>query len=165
MIIFPIVFQWWCLQRWQICRGCRWYRRQFATGVVDTGGKFVTGINNTSKTGGEICHRCRWLTCEYIRKFSKKFETVLMEYSGAGGKLIHEKNQKQKISLHGPFKLRPLRKPSYKLTNYCVLWEFQTLLSSSGFQSFPVSESTTSLQYASLFPNSAFSVGFKICTV
>jgi hypothetical protein len=42
----------------------------------------------------------RWctLTCEYLRKFSKKFETVLMEYSGAGGKLFHEKNQKQKIS-------------------------------------------------------------------
>ncbi len=28
----------------------------------------------------------------------KKFETVLMGYTGAGGKLIHEKNQKQKIS-------------------------------------------------------------------
>ncbi len=41
---------------------------KFATGVVDTG------------------------------EFSKKFETVLMGYSGAGGKLIHEKNQKQKIS-------------------------------------------------------------------
>ncbi len=26
------------------------------------------------------------------REVSKKFETVLMEYSGAGGKLIHEKN-------------------------------------------------------------------------
>jgi hypothetical protein len=33
-----------------------------------------------------------------VREFSKKFEMVLMEYSGAGGKLIHEKNQKQKIS-------------------------------------------------------------------
>jgi hypothetical protein len=38
------------------------------------------------------------LNCEYLREFSKKFETVLKEYSGAGGKLIHEKNQKQKIS-------------------------------------------------------------------
>jgi hypothetical protein len=38
------------------------------------------------------------LTCEYLREFSKKFETVLMGYLGAGGKLIHEKNQKQKIS-------------------------------------------------------------------
>ncbi len=28
-----------------------------------------------------------------------------MECSGAGGKLIHEKNQKQKISWHCPFKL------------------------------------------------------------
>ncbi len=27
-----------------------------------------------------------------------------MRYSGAGGKLIHEKNQKQKISWHCPFK-------------------------------------------------------------
>jgi hypothetical protein len=27
-----------------------------------------------------------------------------MEYSGAGGKLIHEKNQKQKISWHWPMK-------------------------------------------------------------
>ncbi len=27
-----------------------------------------------------------------------------MEYSVAGGKLIHEKNQKQKISGHSPFK-------------------------------------------------------------
>ncbi len=50
------------------------------------GGKFATGINNTSKTGGKICrcrwhrwqigYRCRWyrwctLTCEYLREFSK----------------------------------------------------------------------------------------------
>ena len=28
-----------------------------------------------------------------------------MEYLGAGGKLIHEKNQKQKISWHCPFKM------------------------------------------------------------
>jgi hypothetical protein len=38
------------------------------------------------------------LTCEYLREFSKKFETVLMGHSGAGGKLIHKKNHKQKIS-------------------------------------------------------------------
>ncbi len=57
-----------------------------------------------------ICHRCqrhRWSTliCEYLREFSKKFETILMGYSGAGGKLIHEKNQEQKISWHCPFKV------------------------------------------------------------
>jgi hypothetical protein len=33
-----------------------------------------------------------------------KFEMVLKEYTGAGGKLTHEKNQKQKISRHCPFK-------------------------------------------------------------
>ncbi len=48
-----------------------------------------------------ICHRCRWhqwqtLSCQNLREFSKNFETVLTEYSGAGGNLIHEKNQKQK---------------------------------------------------------------------
>jgi len=36
---------------------------------------------------------------EPLRKFSKKFEMALMVYSGAWGKLIHEKkNQKSKIS-------------------------------------------------------------------
>ncbi len=54
------------------------------------------------------CHQCRWyrrctLTCEYLREFSKKFETVLMGYSGSGEKMTHEKNQKQKISLLCPF--------------------------------------------------------------
>ncbi len=56
-----------------------------------------------------ICHRCqrqRWctLTCEYLREFSKKFEMILMLLSGAWGKVIHEKNLKQKISWHCPFK-------------------------------------------------------------
>ncbi len=40
---------------------------KFATGVVDTGSKFA-------------------LTCEYLHKFSNKFEMVLMGYFGAGGK-------------------------------------------------------------------------------
>jgi hypothetical protein len=39
---------------------------KFASGVVDTGAWCT-------------------LTCEYLREFSKKFETVLMGYSGAGG--------------------------------------------------------------------------------
>jgi hypothetical protein len=47
--------------------------------IVDTGGKFATGVVDT-------------------REFSKKFENALMIYSGAWGQLIHEKNQKQKIS-------------------------------------------------------------------
>jgi hypothetical protein len=47
---------------------------KFATVVVDTGGS----------------------TCEYLCEFSKKFETVLMGYSGAGGKWIHEKTRSKK---------------------------------------------------------------------
>ncbi len=48
-----------------------------------------------------ICHQCqrhRWCTlnCEYLREFSEKFETALLVYSGACGKLIHEKSQKSR---------------------------------------------------------------------
>ncbi len=127
---------------------------KFATGIVDTGGKFATGINNTSEIGGkicrrphwyrqqfcrrcrwhrwQICHRCRWyrwctLTCDYLREFSKKFETVLMQYSGAGGKLIHQKNQKQKISWHCPFNMWiSLLKSTKK--NFLLKWILQNIL-------------------------------------
>ncbi len=47
---------------------------------------FKQCIINIRKTGGKICRRCCWYG-----------------YSGAWGKLIHEKNQKQKISWHCPF--------------------------------------------------------------
>jgi hypothetical protein len=60
---------------------------KFAAGVVDIGGKFGTGVVDT---GGA--------PCEYLREFPKKFETVLMEYSAAGGKLIHEKKTRSKKS-------------------------------------------------------------------
>ncbi len=53
---------------------------KFDTGVVDTGGNFAAGVIDT---GG-----APWR--EYLREFLKKFETVLIEYSGAGGKLIHD---------------------------------------------------------------------------
>jgi hypothetical protein len=39
---------------------------KFATGVVDTGGNFAAGVVDTGGT----------LTREYLREFSKKFETV-----------------------------------------------------------------------------------------
>ncbi len=56
-----------------------------------------------------ICHRFRWhrwctSSREYLREFSKKFEMAVIVYSHAWGKLIHEKNQKSKISWHCPFK-------------------------------------------------------------
>ncbi len=86
---------------------CRWYRWQIFRGIVDTGGKFATGVNNTRGTGG-ICHRCRWhwwctLTCENLREFLKKIEMTVKLFSGVWGKVIHEKNLKQKILWHGPF--------------------------------------------------------------
>ncbi len=54
-----------------------------------------------------ICHRCQrhqWctLSCDYLREFSKNFETVLTGYSGAGGNWF--KNLKSKISWHCPLK-------------------------------------------------------------
>ncbi len=67
----------------------------FAASVVDTGGKFATGVVDT---GG-----APWLA-NISANFRKNSRTVSMEYSGAGGKLIHEKNQSKKISWHCPFK-------------------------------------------------------------
>ncbi len=61
----------------------------FAAGVVDTGGKFATGVVDI---GGAP------LLANIFANFRKKFQTVLMGYSGDEGKLIHEKNHKQKIS-------------------------------------------------------------------
>ncbi len=43
-------------------------------------------------------YRWQTLSCEYLREFLKKFETILMVKSEAWGKQIQEKNQKQKIS-------------------------------------------------------------------
>ena len=69
---------------------------KFAASVVNTGGKFASGVVDT---GGQP-----W-AANISENFLKKFETALKVYSGAWGKLIHEKNHKQKISWHCPFKL------------------------------------------------------------
>ncbi len=50
---------------------------KFSAVVYYKGGKFAIGV-------------------VYTREFSKKFETVLIGYSGAGGKLIHEKKPEAK---------------------------------------------------------------------
>ncbi len=43
---------------------CHRYQRhrwqKFSAGIVDTGGKFSAGVNNTRVTGSKICHRCHW---------------------------------------------------------------------------------------------------------
>ncbi len=71
----------------------------FATSVVDTGGKFATGA---VETGGNFAAG--------VVDTSGKFATGFVETDGAPwrltGKLIHEKNQKQKIPWHCPFKSR-----------------------------------------------------------
>jgi hypothetical protein len=36
------------------------------------------------------------MSCEYLREFSKKFETALMVYSEAVGKLVQEKKPEAK---------------------------------------------------------------------
>ncbi len=101
-----------------ICHRRRWNRRQVAAGIVDIGGQQHKGnwwqnLTPVSLIPAAICHRfchrCRWhqwctLTCEYLREFSKKFEITLLLFSGAWGKVMHEKNLKQKISWHCPFK-------------------------------------------------------------
>jgi hypothetical protein len=42
-----------------VCHRSQRHRWQFAASIVDTSGKFATGINSTSETGGKICRRCR----------------------------------------------------------------------------------------------------------
>jgi hypothetical protein len=89
---------------------------KFATGVNDTGGNFAAGVNDTLKRTGrqKLIYMLillpkgvqrwqrwqRWQTfgCKDLREFSKKFGTALTVKSGAWGKLIHEKNKKRKIS-------------------------------------------------------------------
>jgi hypothetical protein len=62
----------------------------FAAGVADTSGKFAPGVIDT---GGAP------LLANISVNFRKNLKRSLCDrYSWAGGKLIHEKNQKQKIS-------------------------------------------------------------------
>ncbi len=105
--------------RRQICHRCHWHRWQIIGTIsgcryliVNLKLKFYIYVSSTTQRWPNkiiknfLIEDFFHLSCEYLREFSKKFETVLMEYSGAGGKLIHEKNQKQKISWHCPFKGR-----------------------------------------------------------
>ncbi len=68
---------------------------------MDTGGKFSTSINNTSEKGGKTCHWCRWywwstLTCEDLREFSKKIETVFWDILGLVGNWFMKKTSSKK---------------------------------------------------------------------
>ncbi len=96
--------------RWQIFRRCRWRRWQ-------------------------ICHWCLWyrwctFTCEYPHEFFGKIRNDLNVIFGGLGKMIHEKNLKQKISRYCPFNppyndsaqrdaLRPM---SQRWVRLCLFW-------------------------------------------
>ncbi len=71
---------------------------KFAAGVVDTGGKLAAGVVDT---GGNLP--------PVSLTPLKKFETVLMGYSGAGGKLIHKKTRIKKSRDTVPLKFPGLR--------------------------------------------------------
>jgi hypothetical protein len=93
-----------------------------------------------------ICHQCqrhRWctLSCEYLREFSNKFEMALMVYSGAWGKLIHEKNSSLKsrdtVPLNPMVGFIELGLPNWQLCaehhqpRYMLLYLYFILLSNS----------------------------------
>jgi hypothetical protein len=115
------IIYWFCffnLQRrwWQLARSTRctprpatasptsrtwWLAGTTPSGTPISPSKLLLWPNNTRSRvlllKGQ-CQRHRWctLTYEYLREFSKKFEMTLMLFSGAWGKVIHEKNLKQK---------------------------------------------------------------------
>jgi hypothetical protein len=70
----------------------------FAAGIVDTGGKLPPVSTTLAKLVAKFaaCVVDSTLTCEISANVLKKFETVLMGYSGAGGKLIHAKARSKK---------------------------------------------------------------------
>ncbi len=65
----------------------------FATGVVDTGGKFATSINDSSSTGAKFTDS---VIDTLAYEFLKKFEMALRLFSGARGKMIHKKTLSKK---------------------------------------------------------------------
>ncbi len=90
--------------RWQICHRCQQHKGNWWQIPLIPVANLppVPLIPAAICHRWQICHRCRWhwwctLTCEYLREFSEKFEMILMLLSGAWGKVIHEKNMKQKL--------------------------------------------------------------------
>jgi hypothetical protein len=72
--------------------------------------KAISNFFKNFRRNLQICHRCRWYNgapwfANISANFSKNIEITLTLFSGAWGKMIHEKNLKQKISWHCPFQL------------------------------------------------------------
>ncbi len=90
---------------------------KFVAGIVDTSGKFATAVVDTGSNLPPVSLiRMVHLDFRISPRILEKFKTVLMGYSGAGGKMTHEKNQKQKISRDCPFKCNSLVAPFLKLS-------------------------------------------------
>jgi hypothetical protein len=65
-------------------------------GVIDTAEQLMAGVVDTGDKRSYL---------NISANFAKKFKMAPMEYLGAWGALIHEKNVKSKISCQAPFKL------------------------------------------------------------
>ncbi len=122
---------------WQICHRCQQHKGNWWQNLPPVSLIPVANLPPVSLIPAAICHRCHWhrwqvchgcrwhwwctLTCEYLREFSKKFETVLMGHSGAEGKLIHKKTRSKKsrdtvpLSLDSSWFMKP-----WKITR-CML--------------------------------------------
>jgi hypothetical protein len=70
---------------------------KFAAGVVATGGKFAAGVVDTvSNFAASVVTPMVHLDFRISPQIFETFETVLMRYSGDGGKLIHKKTRSKK---------------------------------------------------------------------
>ncbi len=108
------------LHGWQICRRCRWYRSQIAT-----------GINNNGKTDGKICRRCCWYwwqichRCHWYRwctlniaNFRKHSKRSKWDALGIGGNLFMKKTRSK--NSHDTVPLKHLARAQQQ-------WRTQTL--------------------------------------
>ena len=79
------------------------------TGVNDTGDKFFAGVIDTAEQliTGVLDTSDEHKFANISENFRKKFKKAPMEYLGAWGTLIHEKNLKSKILCQTPFKYKP----------------------------------------------------------
>jgi hypothetical protein len=97
---------------------------KFAASVVNTGCKFAASVVDTgSNFAAGVIRQCT-LICEYLRKFLTKFEMTLVSFSGAWGKMTHEKIESKKSC-----DTVPLKGLSHELD-----WEFVHILN---MQSWP----------------------------
>ncbi len=98
-----------------ICHRCRWHRRKTCHGINYQQYQFYQwqNLQPAVDTSGSP-----WL--QISQQIFEKFETTLKFFSGAWGKVIHDKNLKQK-PWHCPFKL---------LVVVLMLWWIGTCFSS-----------------------------------